>query len=648
MRKKLIILFLIGSLLLALPNLTVAGDESNLFLITEINKDEFPDIRVSFRVVDAHGKTISGKKEEDISLYENGKPITDFQLIEHDDAPVNIVYVIDLGQDTNYETFGPEIIRKAITFPFLNGYFRDGKDTVQLLGRLTEGQHIQTKVLFDSSNDGDAFLKRVNEMSLNPTSGPSEALGGIKDALKELTNVDSQQDSFTSLVFLTHLLDTYSNTEATALAQELIAIAQEKRIPIFTFQTRIGGEDTQALTNLSSETGGEYLRLLKDNEQSVDFDRIFKDITDQRMYYSLTYRSTSSQSDNRKVTIGPAGARVENATDFDFYAVDVHPANIKILSPADNSTSRIELHFGDEDEAILQPDTLSISAQLTNWPDDYPRNITNATLLVNDEPVTSIETSPNDTEFDFTWNIKDILNEGTFPFVFKVVVMDELGMEAKSDPVTVNLDVTKWNPLKYCSGNLFDSHCLSLLLPIFVILILFVAVVVFLVFNLMSRSRKATFHRTFRTPRETVFVPGKKERASTKALAMLKVLEGPTQMQDLDLEIRDYVTHLGRDPEQSTISFYPEGNTSISGKHCTLELYNDTFFISDNHSLNGTTLNNEELEPDKPYQLKDGDLIELGDLSVRGVKLMFTIPKVTKEHIKKDDTFYGNRDETSG
>ena len=117
-------------------------------------------------------------------------------------------------------------------------------------------------------------------------------------------------------------------------------------------------------------------------------------------------------------------------------------------------------------------------------------------------------------------------------------------------------------------------------------------------------------------------------------------------MQDLDLEIRDFVTHLGRDPEQSTISFYSEGDTSISGKHCTLEFYNNTFYITDNHSLNGTTLNDTELEPDKPYELKDGDVVELGDLSVRGVKLRFTIPKVTKESIKKDDTFYGNRDKT--
>jgi hypothetical protein len=649
MRNKLIHLFLIGFLLLALPNLPAAGDETRLFLITDLNTEAFPEIRVNFRVVDSFGKTITDIDEDDISLYENNQPIPDFRLIQYNDAPINIIYVIDLGQYTNYNAFGLEYIRRAITFPFLNGYFQDGKDTVQLLGRANDGQLPQTIALFDSSNNGGAFLGYVNSMSFNPSSGLSDALRGIEDALGEMTGLDSLSDSSTSLVFLTHLLDTLSDEQTTALAEELIIKAREKRVPIFIFQTRIGGGDTQALTILAQETGGEYLRLSNKEDQRDDFKRIFEEITNQRTHYSLTYRTTSYQSDNRRVSIGPAGSSIEQTTSSMLLAVDVLPPDIEILSPSDDTTFTIEMFLENDHEISFQPETLSISAQLTNWPDGYPRHITQATLLVNDESVETIETAPTDDVFEFTWNIEGIEDEGSFPILFKIRVVDELGMESVSDPLAINLEFfMERTLLQSCLEDPIGPPCLtSFLLPLLVVLTLIVIAAIIFFFFLRRHSRAAALQEALGTPRETVLVPGKKEKIPGEVLARLKVLEGPHQMQGHDLEILDYVTHLGRDPDQSTISFFPEGNTSISGKHCTLQLYSGTFYITDNHSLNGTTLNDELLEPDKPYELKDGDVIELGDLSVRGVKLKLTILKGAKGHAGADATLYGEREEDS-
>jgi hypothetical protein len=650
MRIKFIHLLIIGFLLLALPSLPVEGDETRLFLITDLNAEAFPEIQVNFRVVDSYGKTITDIDKDEISLYENNQPITDFRMIQYNDAPINIIYVIDLGQYTNYNAFGLEYIRRALTFPFLNGYFQDGKDTVQLLGRANDGQLPQTIALFDSSNDGGTFLSYMNSMSFNPSSGLSDALRGIEDALGEMTSLDSLGDSSTSLVFLTHLLDTLSDEEATAFAEQLVLLAREKRVPIFIFQTRIGGGDTQALSLLAQETGGEYLRLMKNQDQRDDFKRIFEEITNQRTHYSLTYRTMSSQSDNRKVSIGPAGSPIEQTTSSMLFAVDVLPPNIEILPPADDTTFTIEMFFESDHTISFQPETLSITAQLTNWPDGYPRHITQATLLVNDEPVETIETAPTDTIFDFNWNIEGFHDEGSFPIPFKVLVVDELGMESASDPLVVNLEFFFMKPtlLQSCLADPIGPPCLtSFMLPLLVVLTLIVIAAIIFFFFLRRRSREAALQDALGTPRETVLVPGKKEKVPGEVLAKLKVLEGPPQMQGHDLEILDYVTHLGRDPDHSTISFFPEGNTSISGKHCTLQLYSGTFYITDNHSLNGTILNDELLEPDKPYELKDGDVIELGDLSVRGVKLKLTILKGAKGHAGADATLYGEREEDS-
>lgn len=650
MRNKLICLFLLGLLPFALPSVPAAGDDARLFIITDMNTEAFPEIKLGFRVVDSYGRTVRDLDEEDISLYEDNQLISDFRVVQYNDAPVSIIYVIDLGQYTNYNAFGLEDVRRAITFPFLNGYFQDGRDTVQLLGRANDGQLPQTIVLFSPSHDGGAFLSYVSSMSFNPSSGLSDALRGIEDALAESTNLDGLGDSSTSLVFLTHLLDALSDKQALAFTEELIVRAREKRIPIFAFQTRIGGEDTPALTLLSQESGGEYLRLMSNRDQRDDFKRIFGEITNQRDRYTLTYRSKSSQSGNRIISIGPAGSPVEQMTSSMHFAVKVLPANVEIFSPAEDATFTIEMFIDNEDEVSYRPDTLSISAQLTDWPDGYPRQITQATLLVNSKPVASIETAQNDTILDFTWNIEGIRDEGSFPILFRVLVLDELGVESASDALAVNLDIfAERTIMQSCLEDPLGFPCLtSLLLPLFFILTVFLIAAIVLTFILTRRSRKAAFQAAVGTPRGTVLVPGKKEKIATEVLARLKVLEGPPQMQGLDLEIRDYVTHIGRDPDQSTISFFPEGNTSISGKHCTLELYSGTFYITDNHSLNGTTLNAEVLEADKHYELKDGDVIELGDLSVRGAKLLFTLQRGAKRHAGVDSTLYGSREEASG
>jgi pSer/pThr/pTyr-binding forkhead associated (FHA) protein len=95
------------------------------------------------------------------------------------------------------------------------------------------------------------------------------------------------------------------------------------------------------------------------------------------------------------------------------------------------------------------------------------------------------------------------------------------------------------------------------------------------------------------------------------------------------------------------ISFFPEGNTSVSGKHCTLQLYYGKFYIIDDHSLNGTTVNGKAVEPGKPHPLSEGDEIVLGDPAIRGVHLRLSITEAAKGHAGVDATQYGKADQDS-
>ncbi|MBO0217628.1 FHA domain-containing protein, partial [Vibrio sp. Vb2880] len=57
----------------------------------------------------------------------------------------------------------------------------------------------------------------------------------------------------------------------------------------------------------------------------------------------------------------------------------------------------------------------------------------------------------------------------------------------------------------------------------------------------------------------------------------------------------------------------------ISGTHCLLSVYGDTYYISD-VSTNGTMVNGNKILKNQPVALVDGDIISLGQYEI-GVSL---------------------------
>jgi two-component system response regulator AtoC len=73
-------------------------------------------------------------------------------------------------------------------------------------------------------------------------------------------------------------------------------------------------------------------------------------------------------------------------------------------------------------------------------------------------------------------------------------------------------------------------------------------------------------------------------------------------------------------------------DASVSRKHALLRIANTGWSIEDLGSANGTTVNNEDLEPNKPCPIRPGDVIQVGDVAIliRGPQ-----PPVLKEKEKK-------------
>jgi pSer/pThr/pTyr-binding forkhead associated (FHA) protein len=78
----------------------------------------------------------------------------------------------------------------------------------------------------------------------------------------------------------------------------------------------------------------------------------------------------------------------------------------------------------------------------------------------------------------------------------------------------------------------------------------------------------------------------------------------------VDLETKKESVIVGRSPESDLIVSHP----SISRKHCQVEVIDNTLFITDLNSSNGTFLNGMRLVSGEKHIIKSGDKLVIGKL----------------------------------
>lgn len=81
----------------------------------------------------------------------------------------------------------------------------------------------------------------------------------------------------------------------------------------------------------------------------------------------------------------------------------------------------------------------------------------------------------------------------------------------------------------------------------------------------------------------------------------------------IDLETKKESMIVGRSPESDLIVPHP----SISRKHCQVEVIENTLFIKDLNSSNGTFINGVRLIPEEKHVIKAGDKLMIGKLDAQ-------------------------------
>lgn len=612
LKAALVLLLLMGA---AGP---AAAQTGQTYFITEVDSSAFPQVSFSLRAIDLSNQAVTGLNTSNTSIYENGQQAEQVELTPHADGPITYIFVIDQGRVSNYSTFGLNNIRSALTTLVSGGYFNDGRDTVLVLGRqnVSGDQTVELLPATQSSSDLTTWAANFN---FARGSANTKGLLGVEDAvaqMNELVPVPGSQT--TAIIYVTRYIEDPSPSVAETAAQNTAALARSSYISVHTLQTDPNQLRSSALQILAEASNGSYAGIRASTYLSA-VTAMYETIDAQRSYYSVSYRSPVADSGERQITINTPERPGQGVVGT--YSIELEPPSVSIAEPVAGSNVRSEPTYGPDGETLVFETTRTQVTAEISWPDGFPRSIERAELLVNGNSEDSLQVSGGQETLSFSWDLSDITEVGLNSVELEVRATDELGLEGSGKEL-VNVEVIlpptpepeglQITPTFYLGGTL-----------LLCVMGLITAAVVGGGIYFFRRRSGAGQMAAAEAPEEigaTVMGP---EAAAGLALATLTVIEGPKGLIDEPLKIVGQKTTLGRHPSLTNLSFYADEASSVSRIHCTIELTDHGFQLTDNNSSAGTRLNGRKIQPETPVDLADGDEIVMGDLARRGVKLRF-------------------------
>ncbi len=604
------------ALCLALP--LHAQSPTGTATLTAIDDAEFPNLNVYVSVTDATGLPITGLSADDITFTEDGQPTRPLTLTVVE-LGVQVVFVIDSSaafkaRDGNGVT-RLEFIQQALSDFALNT-MRDGLDDVTLLA--------PERLLIGHSASGGEISATVNTYTTE-FGGAADPLSIVNLALDYAASLTPRPGMAQAVVLISN---GYTGADVEARIADLTARANAARVPIHTlFVGPPGAGDTasaQALRVLSEQTQGQRLIY----ESPASFTPLFTQLADARTQYRLTYRSgiaaTAQHTLSANITLADGATLTSNELMF---PLRVEPPTVTLAGLPAEIPSALAA-------AIAVPFIVDFS-------DNHPRGLRLAQLVVDGQVVHTLEAAPFDT---LTWPVADSATH-----TVQVNVTDELGLSASSEsqsiaitiltePVTaieatptpptspelnwtlvlgagalllVGLGLTGW----WAMGRLRPAVGA---LPTVPAMPIRPDAPADTTMPMPTLPKTAPLVRPPAKPRPRLRItrPRGAGVESPQGLAYLEVVEsGGGGAARADIELLGPVQHLGRDAALAEIVF---PDRSVSRRHARLESAPEGVFrIFDEGSTSGTWVNFTLVPAAEGWELKHGDLINLGRVQLR-------------------------------
>jgi hypothetical protein len=640
--------------------------------ISQVDASAFPEVRLRAILRDGNTNPVSlTDARQSLELVET--ILGESRLVSQGDsytisdvrAGVQVLFVVDIGQGINVST--------------LTGQSRleDMKDILDaLLSSLENGDSAGLMVVRGAEV---RFLQPLTaELELLPqamlslpvdANGPSDSPQALEDALDELGGDALHGSLVQTVVFLS------ANIQQGSQRLPVISNTALRRDKVFIHTILVRKEEADLnqdfaapLKALAANTGGSYIHYTEPGSITP----LQAWLSGQRQQTAFSYRTERSDSAPRTLELRTRSSGVSLVSDSASYQVSPQPPRVIIEQPATNSEIRRLPAPGQTDPAQAEPLTALVTARV-EWPDGYPRAITQAQLWVADLLTGPPLPNPGQ-EIRFTWDLTPYRTPGSLAVRLQVQVQDELGMQSLSDPAVIRLSLDlpaaasptlpPASPVQAtpaplppqpggddCSGlsGAQSAACrlvsLSLATWISILSLGVAALALALAYYYRDRLGKAgdsaldimrqTFSR-LATP------------ASAELSATLEVLRGDDSLygKRIPLYART-ATPAGRSPQEAELVFDMYNDHSmVSRRHCEFREENGNFYVRDLGSTHGTFVNGMRLpEGGRGQALRDGDQIELGPVDRGGVLLRFrqSRPGAGRPPSKEEDNPYATR-----
>ncbi|MDW8327829.1 MAG: FHA domain-containing protein [Anaerolineales bacterium] len=597
-------------------------------VITAVDAGNFPEIQVYLAVTDASGRHIPGLPASAFALIENQSPLPNLSLLEAD-LGVQIVFVLDANAAFRTRDVAG-VNRLGYILQALNEFVR------QEMQAEADDVSIVTseQTLIAHGRSRDPVIDALNRYTTD-FAGAADPGALISTGLNLASDVTPRPGMRRMLVVLANGLP-----PATPVA-DLVARAQATGVVIHTVY--VGPADAlatvsaQTLGRLSQATGG--LSLVLENARSLQ--PIFEAVANARPQYRLSYRSTVKTTGRHTLA-----------------------ATVQLPDGTTLTTPEVSFQLRVEPPLVMDPglpaqimlgesESLAVPIVVT-FPDGHRRALREVQLLV-DGNVAATQ-SGDATTVD--WPLA-AYTESVTPTV-QLRVTDELGLRAESKPQTVALIAA---PVAASADARMPAQTsapglLTLILPIAALALLLMAlgsigVFIWLRRQQVEQQRALIGGETIpgrplasdprpASPREPATrsddstlprspTPAKKVptlqhpaaprltragRSAPPGLAYLEILDGGEGDAPREtIELYGQTVKLGRDPAVVNILFT---DRSVSRLHARIEQTRPGIFcLYDEGSTSGTWVNFTLISLTEGYELKSGDLINLGRVQLR-------------------------------
>jgi hypothetical protein len=604
-----------------IPAAVFAQAEIASLEISEVNATEFPAVRVLLSASDPAGEQHSSVPASSLAVTENGLPQT-ILSVEPIQVGLRLVIVVDPG-DGSYNTGQPlgDVLEKARAdfqlFAFGRPWMLAGVD--EILFVVQEGETTITPSPL--SSNPDEIWEQISTHAIPAGTAVEIPEYGaftrkaLTSALREIKLGASQGDQRPTAILL----------YTPGMRADLADVAEEailQGVPIHVILTREKATVywSEALAPLAAVTGGTFHEIAN----RYDPEALFENLSTLRWQHELIYKSNVITPGPRQVTIelvngeNPAAASSE-------YTVALQAPNVSVISPVNGDLISRQASEDSDSLNDAEPNFAPVVARV-GWPDGASRQIRQANLLV-DGVVVGQAGSMGD-QFEIAWDIRAYQSEVWTPATIQIEIIDELGMQAVSEPVSLAIRAI---PATSAGFKLPDT-ILTYVFGGIALISLGLAIYLFINRGNMGASLQGA--------RESLVdfverVTGR--RTAMVARAHLVPMDGFDEPPSKALEIYG-TTAIGRSRRHADLLFHiGEEDSPISRLHCTLLDNDDHFSIRDEDSSNGTFMNGERLTPLQPAMLHDGDVLDIAPLERGGVRLMYQHSRARDEQPLKDE-----------